>query len=152
MSVCVGVMFTFKLCKHLSCVRSHQYGPIICMSKVTKQAHGWASSGIKQRRAGGKSVDFSPQTGMTTDSSSQPQYKHPQRNHTVLTRTLLSRTHICLCLSLHAYINPSLSSPSPCIQLIGAWWGSPLHTAKQWSRQQRISPANTNGVTEWPYR
>lgn len=69
-----------------------------------------------------------------------------------VTHTLVSRTHICPCLSSHTYINSSLSGPSPCMQLIGAWWGSPLHTAKQWSRQQRISPANTNGVTEWPYR
>lgn len=29
-----------SVCKHLSCVHSHQYGPIICVSKVTKQAHG----------------------------------------------------------------------------------------------------------------
>lgn len=55
-----GCMFTFRLCIHLSCVWAHQYGPVICMSKGTKQAHGWASSGIKQRRGGGKSVDFSP--------------------------------------------------------------------------------------------
>lgn len=142
-SACVGVLFTFKLGKHLPwrtllSIRSHHLHVkgYQTSSRLSKQ---WDQTEESRRQISWLLPPHTPPTlpppdGMTSDSSSQPPCK-----------TLTTKDHAGadsqsdMRISVHRAAN----------------WGpmkKPTSSEETMNRQLRVPPANTNGVKEWPYR
>lgn len=137
-SACVGVLFTFKLGKHLPwrtllSIRSHHLHVkgYQTSSRLRKQ---WDQTEESRRQISWllpphTPPTLPPQTGWLVTAAHSLHAKHSQR------RTTPEQTHRVTC-------------AFPCTVRLK----KPTSSEETMNRQLRVPPANTNGVKEWPYR
>lgn len=142
-SACVGVLFTFKLGKHLPwrtllSIRSHHLHVkgYQTSSQLRKQ---WDQTEESRRQISWllpphTPPTLPPQTGWLVTAAHSLHAKHSQR------RTTPEQTHRVTC-------------AFPCtVRLIGARWRSPLHLRKQWigswGYRQPTQTESKNGPTD----